>query len=91
MTSVDLNTIQFYQPPTKGGRPGERRPTRSNGDIHIVGGNGNTPTALGRNNESSGVFRDVDPIKTIDLTVFPAIEYLSPPKDTEADVRGNVS
>lgn len=66
--SLDMNSIDFYQPPTKAGMPGNRRPTMSNLGVPTASGQGNSATALILNNEPSGRFQDYDLVEFLDMS-----------------------
>ncbi len=95
MALVDLNSIQFYQPPTKVSLPHERVPKALNASGSPVVGEGK-PKALGPSDRWS-ILRGDDAIEFTDMTDCPPREHPSPfcesapdPKDTEVDAGGKV-
>ena len=90
MAFADLDSIQFYQPPTKASLPHERVPKALNIDGPVVDAQ-KPPKALGPDDGWSALWGD----EFIDITDSPPRENLSPfrelvpnPKDTEADAQG---
>ena len=96
MALADLDSIQFYQPPTKASLPHERVPKALNATGPPVVGEWKPPKALGPSDGWSALWDD-EAIEFIDITDSPPREHLSPfresapeLKDTEADARGKV-
>ncbi|KAI9715011.1 MAG: hypothetical protein M1812_006225 [Candelaria pacifica] len=93
MPFIDLDSVHFYQPPTKAGRPGDGGSTVLVTDVPTVAGEGEPPTFHEPSNEPSGRRRDYDHlIEVLDMTA-PALRGVLSPfrelvpdlKDTEAD------
>ena len=55
MTFVDMNSVQFYQPP-KAGLHSDGRPTASNLRVPMASGDDNNPGALGPDKGPSGSY-----------------------------------
>ncbi len=98
MALADMNSIQFYQPPTKASLPRERVSQALNFNVPTVLGDGKPPKAPG---PSSGWRRRLcgdNPIEFIDMTDSLLREQFSPfrepapdHKGTEGDVEGRLS
>ena len=88
MAFVDLNSIQFYQPPTTAGSRSDGRPTVSN--LHV-------PTAYGKGKKENKSLPKFDVIEFLDMTGPPPKEHTDPlhiPAPnlcTEQDASGTVS
>lgn len=98
MASVDLNYIQFYQPPTKASLPRERVPKASNANAPAVVGEGKPSKAPGPSNGWDQRLWCDDAIEFVDMTDSPPREHFrhfreSVPdlRETEADARGKFS
>lgn len=94
MALADLNSIQFYQPPTKTSLPHERVPKALKATGPPVIKEGKPPKALRPSDGWSALWGD-DAIDFIDMTDSPTREHPRPlcelapdPKDTEADIGG---
>ena len=94
MALADLNSIQFYQPPTKASLPHERVPKALNDTGPPVVRKGKPPKALRPSDAWSALWGD-DAIEFMDMTDSPPRDLLSPfrgsapdSKDTEADIGG---
>lgn len=95
MALADLNSIQFYQPPTKASLSGERVLKASNAKGPLVVGEEKPPKAPGPSSGWNALWGG-DPIEFLDMADPPRREHLSPfreladLKDTEADIVGKV-
>jgi hypothetical protein len=72
-----MDSIDFYQPPSKADQPGDRRHTASNNGVRTVGGECKTSTALESSDESGGSLQDYNLIEFLDTTA-PRLEVLDP-------------
>ena len=68
MTLIDLDSIHFYQPPSKADLASKRPSMASVGDIPVICGEGYTPTVPRSNGGWGGPLNDYDPIEVLDST-----------------------
>ncbi len=68
MTLINLDSIQFYQPPAKADLAGKRPSMASVGDVSVVCGEGHTPTVPRSNGGWGGSLNDYDLIEVLDST-----------------------
>ena len=68
MAYVDMESIQFYQPPTKAGVRSDGRPTPSNLRVTSPHREGKTPVALEASQESNRVLHNPDLIQSQNVT-----------------------
>ena len=68
MTLIDLDFIQFYQPPTKADLADKRPSVASVGDVPLVYGEGYTPTVPRSNGGWGGPLNDYDLIEVLEST-----------------------
>lgn len=76
MTFIDLDTAQFYQPPTRPGQCGDRRVAALNCGVPTAHKERNSPVSLRPSNELSARLEDYDLIECVDLTGPPPTELL---------------
>lgn len=77
MTFVDMDSIDFYQPPSRVDQPGDRRHPASNNGVPNVGGECETSTALGPSDGFGGRLQDYSLIGFLDMAA-PSLEVLDP-------------
>ncbi len=68
MTLIDLDSIQFYQPPTKADLASNRPSVASVGDVPVIYGEGYTPTVPRPNGGWGGPLDDYDLIEVLEST-----------------------
>ncbi len=68
MTLIDLDSIHFYQPPSKADLASKRPSIASVGDVPVICGEGYTPTVPRSNGGWGGSLNDYDLIKVLDST-----------------------
>ena len=97
MASVDLNYIQFYQPPTKASLPRKRILKASNATAAAVVGDGKPSKVPGPSNGWDQSLWCDDTIEFINMTDSPPREHFSPSREplldlqeTEADARHRI-
>ena len=84
MTLVDMDSIQFWQPPSAKCSPGNGRPTASN--TSIVGAEGRTSSAVRPSYKPSGAPQEDDPIEIIDMDASPPRECCDPSSELVLDL-----
>lgn len=85
MASIDLNYIQFYQPPAKASLPRERIPEASNATAPAVVNKGKSSKVPESSNGWDQSLWCGDTIEFVDMTGSPPREDFSP-----ADIRGRI-
>ena len=68
MTLIDLDSIHFYQPPSKADSTGKRPSMASVGDVPVICGEGYTPTVARSNGAWGGSLNNYDLIEVLDST-----------------------
>ena len=68
MTSINLDSIQFYQPPTKADLAGKGPSMASVDNAPVICGQGHTPRVPRSNGGWGGPLNDYDPIVVLDST-----------------------
>ena len=68
MDFIDLDTAQFYQPPTRTGRRGHRQFVASSRGVPTAHKERDNPVSFGPSNMPSGRLEDYDLIECVDLT-----------------------
>ena len=68
MTLINLDSIQFYQPPTKADLTGKGPSMSSVGDVPVICGEGHTPTVPRSKGGWDGSLNDYDLIQVLDST-----------------------
>ncbi len=68
MTLINLDSIQFYQPPTKADLAGKRPSVASVGDVPVICGEGYVPTVPRSNGGWGGPLNDYDLIEVLEST-----------------------
>ena len=68
MTLINLDSIQFYQPPTKADLAGKGPSMSSVSDVSVVCGDGYTPTLPRSHGGWGGSLNDYDLIEVLDST-----------------------
>ena len=68
MTLINLDSIQFYQPPAKADLVGRRPSMASVGDVPVTCGEGYTPTVPRSNGGWGGSLNNYDLIEVLDST-----------------------
>lgn len=86
MAFVDMNSVHFYQPPSMGGPPEERRSAALNLDVRAVSNESYNSMAFGPSN-SSGRLEDYNSIEPLDLTVSLPRESLDLFHESTVDTR----
>ena len=88
MPFIDLDTVQFYQPPTKVGRPGSRGPTALATDVPTVAEEGKSPTSHEATNGRSGRYQAHNClIEVLDMAAPPPRESFSPFRKLVPDLK----
>ncbi|KAI9791925.1 MAG: hypothetical protein M1835_008161 [Candelina submexicana] len=88
MPFIDLASVQFYQPPTKAGRPSGRGPTVLATDVPTVAGEGKSPTSHEATNGRSGRHQAHNYlIEVLDLAAPPPRESFSPFHELVPDLK----
>ena len=68
MTLINLDSIQFYQPPIKADLAGKGSSMASVGDASVICGEGHTPTVHRSNGGWGGPLNDYDLIEVLNST-----------------------
>ncbi len=68
MTLIDLDSIHFYQPPSKADLASKRPSMASVGDVPVICGEAYTPTVPRSNGRWGGPLNDYDLTEAIDST-----------------------
>ena len=76
MTLIDLDSIHFYQPPSKADLASKRPSMASVGDIPVIYVEGYTPTVPRSNGGWGRSLNDYDLIEVLDLTGSSSIDPL---------------
>lgn len=77
MAFVDMDSIDFFQPPSKADQPGDRRHPASNNGVPTAGGECQTSTALEPSDESGERLQDYSLIGFLDMAA-PRLEVFDP-------------
>ena len=87
MALIDLNSIQFYQPPIEASLLCGTVPRASNANGLTIVGKGKPPKGPGPSDGWNGTPWGDDPIEFIDITDSPTRENLSQFRESTADLK----